>query len=93
MEAKEAIKILHPDTTAKALAEYRRLGGLKEIKKATDEACLLACEALEKQVPKKPLTDRLREDGYCACPICNHLVDSVSNFCEHCGQALDFEEE
>lgn len=54
MEAREAIDILHPDTTAKALAEYRRLGGFKEIKKATDEACLLACEALEKQAPKNP---------------------------------------
>ena len=54
---------------------------------------VMAIHALEKQIPKKPLKDKLREEGYCGCPICKHLVDSVSNYCEHCGQALDWTEE
>lgn len=49
-------------------------------------------EALQKQIPKKPLPDNLREEGYCCCPVCKHLVDDVSNYCEHCGQRLEWGE-
>ena len=50
-------------------------------------------ECTEKQIPKKPLDDHLIKTGYWGCPICKHMVDSVSNYCEHCGQALDWSEE
>lgn len=56
MTIKEAHKILHPDTTRKALEEIRYRAGFKsreeEIKKVED-ACIVACEALEKQDAKK----------------------------------------
>ena len=58
MTYEEAMKILHPNTTFTALAEVEYYGGFngQEAKiKAVEEACLLACEALEKQIPKKPL--------------------------------------
>lgn len=97
MEAREAIEILHPDTVAEALAKYRRIGGYKEIKKATDEACLLACEALEKQVPKKVIFE---DDGeVLLCPNCGiDFMGSLSDpdhdpyYCFECGQAILWEE-
>ena len=54
MTYEEAMKILHPDTTFTALAEVEYYGGFngQEAKiKAVEEACLLACKALEKQIP------------------------------------------
>ena len=84
MEAKEAIK---------RIEQHNRIHATKEfpfaikITKALD----MAVEALESKIAKKPLTDTLREEGYCACPICNHLVDNISQYCEHCGQKLDWE--
>ena len=55
MTAQEAIKLLHPDTTKEAIAEikyYCGFHGKEAAIKAIEEACLLACDALEKQVPK-----------------------------------------
>lgn len=57
MTYKEAKRILHPDTTREALAEIEFLGGFKgkeKLREAVDEACLKACEALDKQIPKTP---------------------------------------
>ena len=73
MTNEEAMKILHPDTTFTALAEVEYYGGFngQEAKiKAVEEACLLACEALEKQIPKKPRETR------CAlmCARCGHKI-------------------
>lgn len=53
MTAEEAIKLLHPATTAEALAEIECYGGFngKQAKvEAVNTACLVACEALEKQI-------------------------------------------
>ena len=101
MEAREAFEILHPDTVAEALAKYRRIGGYKEIKKATDEACLLACEALEKQVPMKPIDkSRNQKDWHIMhCPACGRIFWNSGQFmhyqpkyCEKCGQAILWED-
>ena len=53
MTYKEAKRILHPYTTRKALAEIEFFGGFHG--KAVDEACLIACEALDKQIPEPPV--------------------------------------
>ena len=55
----------------------------------------ITVDALEKQMPKKPI-----EDGYydlpCACPNCGSNVaneadnDYQFKYCYHCGQALDW---
>lgn len=93
MTYEEAMKILHPDTTLTALAEVEYYGGFngQEAKiKAVEEACLLACEALEKQIPKKPY------DTVC-CPLCKIEVElqpidtEQVTYCLHCGQAIDWE--
>ena len=51
MTYQEAIRILHPDTTLEALAEYEYYGGFNggEAKiKAVEEACIVACEAMRR---------------------------------------------
>ena len=90
MTYEEAMKILHPDTTFTALAEVEYYGGFngQEAKiKAVEEACLLACEALEKQIPKKPYW----EYGGCHWKSCGLDVLSDESFCPLCGQAIDWE--
>lgn len=73
MTPKEAIKLLHPTTTKEAIRRIEENGGNGI--KAVEEACVIACEALEKQVPKKPiaLTNRYPDEQY-GCPICGNLV-------------------
>jgi hypothetical protein len=51
MTYEQAKRILHPDTTRSALAEieyYRGFNGKTAVKAAIDEACLVACEALDR---------------------------------------------
>ena len=51
MTYEEAIRILHPDTTIAAIAEYEYYGGFhgKEAGiKAVEDACVVACEAMQK---------------------------------------------
>ena len=96
MTYEEAMKILHPNTTLTALAEVEYYGGFngQEAKiKAVEEACLLACEALEKQIPKKPTMGKY---GHTECACCGWVVESFCGdleqypFCPHCGQAIDW---
>ena len=54
MTAKEAYAILHPDTTAASIWEIKMDVSNEAAMKAVEEACVVACEALEKQMPKKP---------------------------------------
>ncbi len=54
-------------------------------------------EAVEKQIPKKPIDYRF---PWSICPNCNgsvylkHIQEHIGNeettYCEHCGQALDW---
>ena len=98
MTYEEAMKILHPNTTLTALAEVEYYGGFngQEAKiKAVEEACLLACKALEKQIPKKPIFEREQTspfgvDDVPYCPNCKCSLPEVS-YCEECGQAIDWE--
>ncbi len=51
MTYKEARRILHPDTTVDALIEIEYFAGFngeEARRKAVDEACIVACEALDK---------------------------------------------
>ena len=61
------------------------------------EALLVAAEALEKQVPKKPY-DVNDDWSYFKCSTCGDEIYSTSDFedhkyCLHCGQALDWSED
>ena len=98
---KEAIKILHPDTSRDALWKIEYYAGFNAEKarlKAVEDACVVACEALEKQIPKKPVfkesTDK-HEDGCWTCPVCGGTVgvyDLRDNWCSDCGMKIDWSE-
>lgn len=86
----DAIHCVKVDLEEAVCEECRLYGLCHTICKDADRIKL---EALEKQIPKKPLEDRMIQTGYWDCPICRHLVDMSANYCEHCGQALDWTEE
>ena len=57
------------------------------------EHILTVMEALEKQIPKKPIDKTLEYDGYYGrCPGCNRVIYDYKdrNRCYNCGQALDW---
>ena len=98
---KEAIKILRPDTSRDALWKIEYYAGFNAEKarlKAVEDACVVACEALEKQIPKKPVfveyTDK-HEDGGWVCPVCGGTVGVYvlrDNWCSDCGMKIDWSE-
>lgn len=56
------------------------------------EACELAAEAFEKQIPKERIDAGWRWE----CPACNEMVEHLDKYCKECGQRLywgDFWEE
>ncbi len=63
------------------------------------EAFNLAIPAIEKQIPKKPITDKERMITIYRCGCGTHLatlcdkdviVGTMQNYCSNCGQALDW---
>lgn len=56
------------------------------------EAFKKAEEALDKQIPLKPLDIRAcpNEAKYADCPICGQVVDEWSPYCDQCGQRIDW---
>lgn len=54
----------------------------------------IVLDALEKQVPKRPLTKSIANDGYAwewVCPNCHIVkVTTEKQFCGDCGQKLDW---
>ena len=85
MTNEEAIKIL---TELKPIP----VDGFKIIAKAYD----IAIEALEKQIPKKPISTKGKY-GHTECVCCGWVVESFCGdleqypFCPNCGQAIDWE--
>lgn len=55
------------------------------------EALDIAVEALEKQLPKKPIEKGIHFVYY-KCPNCNRILPIDKNYCD-CGQKLDWPEE
>ena len=86
MTPKEAIKILE---IAKAEVEWNY-----PLNYAI--AIDTAIEALEKQIPKKPISlgeDIDRDVGQC--PNCKEIIDTYEDYkyCSDCGQAVDWRDE
>ena len=108
MTIKEAIMLLNPKTTASALAEieyYNGFSGKEACIEAIEDACRLAIEALEKQVPKRTTYihlnthythwGRVRYDQFrcCNCGLTKEFVDghaSQYKFCPQCGLEIDW---
>ena len=97
MTAKEAHAILHPDTTAASIWEIKMDVSNEAAMKAVEDACVVACEALEKQIPKKPVHiggDGIRYTDLYRCPNCGQgfTGTGIADYCYHCGQKLDWSE-
>lgn len=57
------------------------------------DAVGVAIQALEKQIPKKPLQKSYMVKGAVVCPICEFVVLKADGYCSHCGQHLDWSNE
>ena len=55
------------------------------------EAKQMAINALEKQMPKKPIFDTYHRVGH-MCPNCNNTNPWGYEHCRYCGQNLDWSE-
>ena len=70
--------------------------GQKDFYDAEFESALaLAIDALEKQIPKKPIAadeQHIRYSMNYICPLCGkHFSGTgIASYCYHCGQALDW---
>lgn len=67
---------------------YENMNPDIELSKLKCEAFNLAIQALEKQIPKKPITD----DNRILCPTCKLLIaynKSIEQHCWTCGQNLE----
>lgn len=94
MTSKEAIKILQSQLHLDCKADL----AIKEL-----EARIVAIEALEKQIPKKPYIQQDDRSNDCMeCPSCDSFIGYEYdcrdehyqiNYCPNCGQAIDWSEE
>ena len=62
----------------------------KEARRCCIEYFETAIEALEKQLPKKPVLKRKAYGGIMVCPICE--VSDYGKYCRHCGQKIKWSE-
>ena len=92
MKYEEAIGIL----TYQALV-LERASGKSTLELNRIEALSKAVEAIEKQIPKKPL--HMHKNYYC--PVCKEdgwmlwddaIPNDMDNYCGICGQAIDWED-
>ena len=93
-EVKEAIKALKITIDiGKQKIEYNKTFEPKNnnepIEKSIEYA-KTAIEALEKQLPKKPVLKRKAYGGIIVCPICE--ASDSGKYCRYCGQKLDWSE-
>lgn len=84
----------------KAMTEFNPLTGevtpLDNDSEKVSTALTIAIDALEKQIPKKPMGD-LNSVPHYRCPVCKNAVvlyeySAKLPHCQWCGQKLDWEE-
>lgn len=79
-EVKENVCTCRDAIILSALEQYRSIGTVEECR-----------EAMERQRAKKYIKGRVFKTlGYYQCPICGGLLMSKENFCDNCGQAIDW---
>ena len=78
--------------TNEAIQKIKRVKGLYAYE-SDYEALDMAIDALEKQVPMKPLPQEMDIDGRAItpCGFCGEELphNSLYDFCPYCGQAID----
>ena len=95
MTPKEAIEILMSDEKLAEIEYYGGFEGQKKVAKLYSEAFDMAIEALEKQIPKKPVYYIFGKEKYPKCPCCGDgwNMNEYGNgmvHCWECGQAIDW---
>lgn len=74
----------------------RKLRKIEQTENTWDINCDVLQEIVDKATPKKPKNwkaeRRLNGAVEFNCPVCNRLYTECVNFCESCGQALDWRE-
>ena len=78
-EAIEALKIIN----LKRVHPFYDWEEMREVRN-------IAIEALEKQLPKKPILKRNAYGGISVCPTCG--ASDYGKYCRQCGQKLDWSE-
>ena len=101
-EILDNLKLMHEAAREEYEESKKRPLGLNEHKalqaswKLLDEMFAGAEEAVEKQIPKKPIStsiDHELADLYVGlCPICRWGMNSAKSFCDNCGQAIGWGE-
>ena len=95
MTIEQAIKIIHPATSGNELTEieyYYGFNGKTMAIAMLNEASLIACEAMGKQIPYKPEPeDKWYGVGKCKCGVV--FLDKSTKYCGNCGQKLNWEAE
>lgn len=82
-------------TYEKAISILNEIGGYCS-NDAKYVACDIAIEALEKQIPDKPLwgyTCKANNTSWRSCPVCHARQHNTHKFCSQCGQALDWSDD
>lgn len=92
-----------PEEAIRKLCVYSSTNGSGQCTSAEHlEAKKIALKAIERQMPKKPLTIKHDEDikigsatwkagvPIYKCPDCNGFVSRSSNYCPDCGQEIDW---
>jgi len=82
-------------TPQQALIELNRLkfnGYMPTDTQRRDAAIEIAESAINKQlIPREPSDLLITDIVVSVCPICEEDVNAAMNFCQYCGQALDWE--
>lgn len=82
-------------TIQEALKWMKTIKGLyKPLLKEANEACDVAIQALEKQIPKKPIKGK-NGDLSCSCGLIIQRKNrrTCLYYCHNCGQAIDWSDE
>lgn len=92
MTIEQALEIKQDWTAEQARNDLERW--LLRGERPADKVIALACKALEKQIPKKPIGD-LHSVPHYRCPSCKNAVkvyedDAVRPQCHYCNQKLDW---
>ena len=94
MTESEAIKICNTIGFATSFSNPQGIP-LNTTKEELTEAIRMSIQALEKQMPKKPVKSENQVARYVNtyyCPICNLGITgtNIAKWCYHCGQKLDW---
>ena len=82
MKIEEAIRILHPDTSADEITEIKYKYGFRgeeQVVHKIEKACKIACKAMEKQIPQKVIYGYDEQDEI-KCSVCGAIIGRMDEY-------------